>query len=514
MMDPIIVALVVALVVGALAFAAGYLLQSRVFTAKKSELEAMRSDIDRRAAEADAQAKDIILKAKDQALQVRNEQEAENKRKRTELLREEDQLRQRREAADKRLEQIENRSRKLENREKEMDRAKARMDELEAKKLLEIQRVAAMSTEEAKQLLLQSVEKDTRQDAARIIREIEMTAREEGERRGREIITTAIERVASDQVVESTVALVPLPNDEMKGRIIGKQGRNIRAIEMLTGVDLVVDDTPEAVIISSHNPIRREVARVSLQKLISDGRIHPGRIEKIIESAEDEVNKSIVEAGEAAVLEVGIGGLHPELVKMLGSLKFRTSYGQNVLAHVVETAHLAGMIAAELKADVKGSKMGGLLHDIGKAVTHEVGGAHAIIGAEYARKYGVPENVCNMIASHHGEVEPKSVEAILVTAADAVSGARPGARRESLEQYLKRVEALESMANAMTGVQQSYAIQAGRELRIIVKPEQIDDLGAINLSKMIARKIEENLEYPGQIKVTVIREQRVVDYAK
>lgn len=513
-MDPTIVAIVVALIVGALAFAAGYLLQQRVFTAKKVEIEAMRAEADKKLVEADAQAKDIILKAKDQALAVRNEQEADAKRRRSDLSREDDQLRQRREALDKRLEQIESRHRKLENREKEMDRVKARMDELEAKKLQEIQRVAGMSTEDAKQVLLQSVEKDTRQDAARIIREIESTARDEGERRAREIITTAIERISSDQVVESTVSLVPLPSDEMKGRIIGKQGRNIRAIEMLTGVDLVVDDTPEAVIISSHNPIRREVARVSLQKLISDGRIHPGRIEKIIESAEEEVNKSIVEAGEAAVLEVSIGGLHPELIKMLGSLKFRTSYGQNVLAHVVETSHLAGMIAAELKADVKVAKMGALLHDIGKAVTHEVGGAHALIGAEYARKYGVPEIVCNIIASHHGEVEPKSVEAVLVTAADAVSGARPGARRESLEQYLKRVEALEGMANAMPGVQQSYAIQAGRELRIIVKPEQIDDLSAINLSKMIAHKIEENLEYPGQIKVTVIREQRAVEYAK
>lgn len=510
----IVVTIVIAVIVGVIAFAIGYVLQSRVFTAKKVELESLRSDIDKKSSEADVQAKDIILKAKDQALVVRNEQEADNKRKRGELSREEDQLRQRREALDKRLEQIENRNRKLESKEKETDRAKARMDELEGKKLQEIQRVAAMSTDEAKQVLLQAVEKDTRQDSARIIREIEGTAREEGERRAREILTTAIERVASDQVVESTVSLVPLPSDEMKGRIIGKQGRNIRAIEMLTGVDLVVDDTPEAVIISSHNPIRREVARVSLLKLISDGRIHPGRIEKIVESAEEEVNKSILEAGEAATLETGVGVLHPELLKMLGSLKFRTSYGQNVLAHVVETSHLAGMIASELHADVKSAKLGALLHDIGKAVTHEVGGAHAIIGAEYARKYGIADNVCNMIASHHGEVEPKSVEAVLVTAADSISGARPGARRESLEQYLKRVEALEGMANAMPGVQQSYAIQAGRELRIIVKPEQIDDLSAINLSKMIARKIEENLEYPGQIKVTVIREQRAVEYAK
>ncbi|MCI0478639.1 MAG: Rnase Y domain-containing protein, partial [Anaerolineales bacterium] len=318
-MEIAITAIVTALVVGAIAFAFGYFLQSRVFTAKQVALEAERAEVEKKLVTADAQAKDIILKAKDQALQVRNEQEADNKRKRAEVSREEDQLRQRREAMDKRLEQIESRNRKLENREKEMDRAKARLDELENKKLQEIQRVAAMSTDEAKQLLLQQVEKETRQDAARIIREIEMTAREEGERRGREIITTAIERISSDQVVESTVALVPLPSDEMKGRIIGKQGRNIRAIEMLTGVDLVVDDTPEAVIISSHNPIRREVARVSLQKLISDGRIHPGRIEKIVESAEEEVNKSIVEAGESAVLETSIPGLHPELIKMLGS---------------------------------------------------------------------------------------------------------------------------------------------------------------------------------------------------
>lgn len=513
-MEGIIVALVEALVIGGLAFAAGYLLQQRVFTSKKVELEKQQSAIEQRRAEGEAQAKDVILKAKDDALKLRDDAEAENKKKRIDLQREDEQLRQRREQLDRRLEQIENRNRKTESREKELDRAKARLDELEQKKLQEIQRVAGLSNEEAKQLLLQQVEKETRHDAARIIREIEVQAREEGERRAREIITTAIERVASDQVVESTVALVPLPNDEMKGRIIGKQGRNIRSIEMLTGVDLVVDDTPEAVIISSHNPIRREVARLALQKLISDGRIHPGRIEKIVESAEEEVNQSILEAGEAAVLEVGAGGLHPELVKMLGALKFRTSYGQNVLAHVVETAHLAGMIASELKADVKASKLGALLHDIGKAVTHEMGGAHAIIGADIARKYGIPDNVCNIIASHHGEVEPKSIEAVLVTSADAVSGARPGARRESLEQYLKRVEALESMANAFPGVQQSYAIQAGRELRIIVKPEQIDDLSAINLAKMISRKIEENLEYPGQIKVTVIREQRAVEYAK
>ncbi len=513
-MEPVIVGLVVGLAAAAIAGVVIYVLQQKTFTEKRAEIEAQRAEVMRRSAEAEAQAKDVILKAKDETLKLRDEAEVENKRHRIELQREEERLRQRREVTDRRLEQVENRDRKLEYKEKELERARANLAEIEQRKLAELQRVSGLTVEEAKQLLLQQVEKDTRQDASRIIREIETQAREEGERRAREIITTAIERVASDQVVESTVSLVPLPNDEMKGRIIGKQGRNIRAIEIATGVDLVVDDTPEAVILSSHNPIRREVARLALQKLISDGRIQPGRIEKIVEAAEKEVNQVIVEAGENAALEVGIAGLHPELIKLLGSLKFRTSYGQNVLAHVVETAHLAGMIAAELHADVKAAKMGALLHDIGKAVTHETGGAHALIGSDFARKHGVPEIVRNIIASHHGEEEPKSIEAVLVVAADAVSGARPGARRESLEQYLKRVEALEGMANAFPGVQQSYAIQAGREIRIIVKPEHIDDLGAINLSKMIARKVEESLEYPGQIKVTVIRETRATEFAK
>src|SRR5919199_142986 len=509
-----VIAIVLGVVAGALVFAGLYLRQQKKFTAQQVEVEAQRAEAQRRIAEADAQAKDLILKAKDETLKLRDEAEAENKRRRADLQREDERLRHRRESLDKRLEQIDHRERKLENKEKELDRIRGKLVEVENQKLVELQRISGLTPDDAKQLLLQQVEHETRQDAARIIRELEVQARTEGERRAREIITTAIERVASDQVVESTVALVPLPNDEMKGRIIGKQGRNIRAIEIATGVDLVVDDTPEAVMLSSHNPVRREVARIALQKLISDGRIHPGRIEKIVETAEQEVNKSIEEAGEAAVLEVGAGGLHPELIKMLGSLKFRTSYGQNVLAHVVETAHLAGIIAAELHGDVKAAKLGALLHDIGKAVTHEQGGAHALIGADYARRYGVPEKVCNIIASHHNEEEPASIEAVLVVAADAISGARPGARRESLEQYLKRVEALESIANAFPGVQQSFAIQAGRELRIIVKPDEIDDLGAINLSKMIARKIEDNLEFPGQIKVTVIREKRAVEIAK
>ena len=507
----LVAGLIIAVVVGVGSFVAGYIFQRNFASA---QIKAQAVEAEKQMAEAEARAKDIILKAKDDALKYRDDVDNELKKKRTDLQREDERLRHRRESIDRRQEMQEQREKKLEKKEKDLDRIRESLQANEAKQLQELQRISGLSIEDAKAILLQQVEKDTRQDAARLIREIEQEAREDGERRAREIVTTAIERVASDQVAESTVALVPLPNDEMKGRIIGRQGSNIRAIEVATGVDLVVDDTPEAVILSSHNPVRREVARVALTKLINDGRIHPGRIEKIVEKAEEEVNAAVLEAGEQAALEVGVTGLHPEIVKLLGQLKYRTSYGQNVLAHVVECAHLAGMMASELKADVFSAKAGALLHDIGKAVTHEVGGAHALIGAEYARKYGVPEKIANIIASHHGEEEAHSLEAVLVSAADAISGARPGARRESLEQYLKRVEALETMANAFAGVQQSYAIQAGREIRIIVKPEEIDDLGAINLCKQIARRVEDNLEYPGQIKVTVVRETRSVEYAK
>ncbi len=498
-------------VVGVIAFAAGYFLQRSLTSAR---IQAQAAEAEKTLAEAQARAKDVILKAKDEAIKFRDEVEAELKKKRQDLQREDERLRHRRESIDRRHEMLEARDKRLERKEKDLDRVREALEATQAKQLQELQRLSGLTAEEAKALLLQQIEKETRQDAARLIREIEQEAREEGESRAREIIATAIERVASDQVAETTVSLVPLPNDEMKGRIIGRQGRNIRAIEVATGVDLVVDDTPEAVILSSHNPVRREVARLALNRLINDGRIHPGRIEKIVEKAEEEVNAQILQAAEQAMLELGITGLHPELVKLLGQLKFRTSYGQNVLAHSVETAHLAGMMAAELKADVAVAKLGALLHDIGKAVSHEVGGAHALTGAEIARKYGVPDTVCDIIAAHHGEAEALSLESALVVAADAISGARPGARRESLEQYLKRVESLEQMANAFPGVQQSYAIQAGREIRIIVKPEDIDDLGAINLCKQIVRKVEDNLEYPGQIKVTVIRETRAVEYAK
>lgn len=509
-METILIALLV-MVVGSIAFAVGYWVQ-KGFTS--AQIKGQVAEAQKQLAQAAASAKEIILKAKDESLKYREEAEGDLKKKRQDLQREDERLRHRREAVDRRQEMMEQREKKLDKKEKDLDHIRENLQASEAKQLQELQRISGLSTEDAKALLLQQVEKDTRQDAARLIREIEQQAREEGDQRAREIITTAIERVASDQVAETTVSLVPLPNDEMKGRIIGRQGRNIRAIEVATGVDIVVDDTPEAVIVSSHNPVRREIARVALTKLINDGRIHPGRIEKIVEKAEEEVNAAVLEAGERAALEVGVTGLHLEIVKLLGQLRFRTSYGQNVLNHAVETAHLAGMMASELKANVPVTKAGALLHDIGKAVTHEIGGAHALIGAEFARKYGIPEPVCNIIASHHGEEESQSLECVLVIAADAISGARPGARRESLELYLKRVEALEQMANSFSGVQQSYAIQAGREIRIIIKPEEIDDLGAINLSKQIARKVEDNLEYPGQIKVTVIRETRSIEYAK
>lgn len=349
---------------------------------------------------------------------------------------------------------------------------------------------------------------------ARIIRQIEAEAREEGDKRGRKLISLAIQRVASEHVSEVTTSVVPLPSDEMKGRIIGRNGRNIRAFEQAAGVDVIVDDTPEAVTISSFDPVRREVARRSLAKLIQDGRIHPANIEKILQKEEKEVERIIAEAGEQAVFDAGVPTLHNEIVKVLGRLKFRTSYGQNQLDHAVETAKIATVIAAELGADIETAKMGGLLHDLGKAMDHNLEGTHASIGAEYAGRYGVPPEVVNAIASHHHEVEQESVEAIIVEAADAISGARPGARRESLEQYIKRVKALEDIANSYNGVNQSYALQAGREVRIIVRPEDVDDLTATRLARDISKQIEETMQYPGQIKVTVIRETRAVDYAK
>jgi ribonuclease Y len=382
--------------------------------------------------------------------------------------------------------------------------------------MAELRRISGLSQEEAQAILLREVEEEARKDMARIVRQIESEAKAEGERRARKIVAVAIQRVATDQVAETVVSAVPLPGEDMKGRIIGRQGRNIRAFENATGIDVIVDDTPEAIILSGFDPVRREIARVAMSKLITDGRIHPARIEKTVGKAREEVEQTVIEEGERAALEAGVHGLHPEIIRMLGRLRFRTSYGQNQHQHAVECSHIAGMLAAELGADVRVAKEGALLHDIGKAVDHEVEGPHALIGADIAKRCGVHPKIVNIIASHHHEVEQEadSIEAVIVEVADAISGARPGARRESLETYVKRIKALEEVADSFGGVSESYAIQAGREIRIIVKPEEIDDYAAINLSKDIARKVEESLQYPGQIKVTVIRETRAVDYAK
>ncbi len=480
----------------------------------EQEARALRIEVDHVIEEAQTKAKEMVLAAKDEALKLRDEIETEAKRRRAEFQRDEERIARRREEYEQKLERLEQRERKLNQRQSELDKRVNNLEKIEQQRMAELARVSEMSKDDAKKLLLEAVEKEARDDMARKIRQVEAEAKEEGEKRAREIITLAVQRVASDQVSEVAVSTIALPNDEMKGRIIGRAGRNIRAIEKATGVDIVVDDTPEAVTISAFDPVRREVARVALSKLILDGRIHPARIEKLVEDARAEVNQIIKEEGERAALEAGVPGLHPEILKLLGRLKFRTSYGQNQLAHAIETARLAGILAAELGADVKVSKMGGLLHDIGKAIDHEVEGTHAQIGADMAKRYGVPDKVVNIIRSHHHEEEQQSLEAIIAEAADAISGARPGARRESLETYLKRVKDLEDIANSFSGVSQSYAIQAGREVRIIVRPEEIDDLASLQLSKNIAKKIEETMQYPGQIRVTVIRETRAVEYAK
>ncbi len=510
-MDRIIVALIILAVGLALGGVAGYFyFQYRA----RLKVEGAHRQAERIIGEAETAAKEMLIRARDEAHHLREEAEQEGKRRERQLREEEERLQKRRATLDERFEQLDKRERTLNQRQSALDKRQNQLEKIEKERLAELERVAGMSQEEAKVLLLQTVEQEARQDMARVIREVEAEAREEAERRAREIVTLAIQRIASDQVAEVAVSTVPLPNDEMKGRIIGRQGRNIRALENATGVDLVVDDTPEAVLLSCFDPVRREVARVALSKLILDGRIHPARIEKVVAKAREEVDQIIREAGEQAAIEAGVPGLRPEIVRLLGRLKFRTSYGQNQLAHAVETAHIAGILAAELGANVQVAKAGALLHDIGKAVDHEVEGPHALIGADLAKRYGLAPAIVNCIAAHHGESEGESLEAIIVEAADAISGARPGARRESLETYVKRIKALEEVANTFEGVAEAYAVQAGREIRILVKPEQIDDLAAIQLSKNIAKAVEENLQYPGQIKVTVIRETRAVDFAR
>jgi ribonuclease Y len=503
-----VIYMILSLVVG---IVIGYLIRQLILANKSTKEREQAENI---LTKANEEARNTLLQAKDKALEVRQSADAEISRRRSELIKEEDRLQKRRDEIDVRTERNDKREQILNKRQSALDKRANELENMYAQEIEELQRISQMSKEEARNLLLQEVEKEARSDMARIMRQIEAEAREDGETRARKLIASAIQRVASEHVQEITTSFVPLPNDEMKGRIIGRNGRNIHAFEQAAGVDVIVDDTPEAITISCFDAVRREIAVRSMAKLVLDGRIHPAHIEKIINREKEEVERIIVEAGDQAAYDAGVTGLHPEILKMLGRLKFRTSYGQNQLDHAVETAQLAGVITAELDADVEVAKAGALLHDLGKAMDHNVEGTHAMIGAEFVKRYGVPETVINIIGSHHHEVEQESVEAVIVEAADAISGARPGARRESLEQYIKRIRALEEIANSFKGVNQSYALQAGREVRIFVRPEDVDDLASIRLARDIARQIEDNMQYPGQIKVTVIRETRSVDYAK
>ncbi len=507
----ILLIVVTGIVMAAAGGIAGYAIKNNI---TKNQQLRQKDDIARKLAQAQEEAHAVELQAKDKALQIRQSAEAEVARRRAELTREEDRLQKRREEVDNRTDRLEKREQALNKRQSLMDKRTNELEKMHEQEIAELQKISQMTTEEARGILLAEVEKEARADMARIIRQIEAEAREEGDSRARELIATAIQRVASDHVAEVTTSLVPLPSDEMKGRIIGRNGRNIHAFEQLAGVDVIVDDTPEAVTISCFDPVRREIARRSLAKLILDGRIHPAHVEKVLKNEQKDVERDIADAGEQAAYDAGVAGLHPEILKMLGRLKYRTSYGQNQLSHAVEVSKLASVIAAELGADVEICKAGALLHDLGKAMDFNLEGTHAALGADYAKRYGINAKVVNAIASHHHEVEQDTVEAVIVEAADAVSGARPGARRESLEMYLKRVKALEEIANSQKGVNTSYALQAGREIRIFVKPEDIDDLDSIRLARDIAKRIEETMQYPGQIKVTVIRETRAVDYAK
>ena len=473
-----------------------------------------REETDRELADAQARQKEIILEAKEEAHQIRTAAEQDGRERRAEVQRMERRIQQKEENLDRRLEGLEKRERQLSQREAEIEQRNTQIDELIAEQRRELERVSGLTREEASDMLMRSIESEVREQANRMVRQIEAQAKEEADERARRIITTTIQRWASDQVSESSVSVVPLPSEEMKGRIIGREGRNIRALEMATGVDLIIDDTPEAVILSGFDPVRREIARQALNKLIQDGRIHPARIEEMVEKARAEVENTIKEEGERAAFEAGVPGMNPDLLKALGRLHFRFSMGQNVLKHSIEVAHLCATMAAELGADITVARKAGLLHDLGKGVSHEVEGPHALIGADIARRLGQPPKVVHAIAAHHFEEEPQTVEAFLVQAADAISGARPGARRDTLESYVKRLEALENIANSFPGVEKSFAIQAGREVRIVVKPDDVDDLAAARIARDIVNKIEETLEYPGQIKVMVIRETRVVDYAK
>lgn len=500
---------------GVLGLAAGALLGYAVrVRGSRGAAAAARAEADRLIAEAERTKRETLLEAKEEAIRLKAQAENELKQRRDEVLRLEQRIAQREENLDRKLEALERREHSLSDRERQLEQKRSELEELRQQKLAEIERVSGLTADEARDILLQEIDREVRDEANRRVRVAELQMREEALTRARDILTTAMQRLTTDVVSETTISVVPIPSDDMKGRIIGREGRNIRALEAATGVDLIIDDTPDAVMLSSFDAVRREIARVALTKLVTDGRIHPTRIEEVVEKARQEVEAIIKEAGEEAAIEAGCPGLHPELLRVFGRLKYRTSYGQNQLKHAVESAHIAAMIAAEVGADVNVARRGALLHDVGKAIDHEVEGTHALLGAELARRYNVSPAVVHCIEAHHEEVEPHTVEAVIVQIADAISGSRPGARRETLESYIKRLEALESVANSFQGVEKSFAIQAGREVRIIVKPEQIDDLDSMRLARDVSRKIEETLEYPGQIKVTVVRETRAVDYAR
>ena len=512
----IVIALIILVFGAGIALYAGYLIgttRNKQHFAERLQNEKEASE--QKLLELQVQQRETLREARDETARFRAALERDNAERRSELQRQERRLQQKEETLERKIDALEQRERKLAGRERSLEQAQEELAVVKQEQLRELERIAQLTGEQAKEILLTRIENQVHEEAARRIRAIEEEAREEADARAREIITLAIQRCASDQVAEAVVSVVPLPNDEMKGRIIGREGRNIRALEAATGIDLIIDDTPEAVILSGFDPVRREVARLALTKLILDGRIHPARIEEVVAKARQEVDAIVREEGERAVMEAGVHGLQPELLKILGRLHFRTSYGQNVLAHSVEVSILAGTIAYELGADVNVCKTAALLHDLGKAIDQEVEGPHAIISGEIARRFGKSPKIIHAMVAHHAtESEPQSLEAAIVQAADAISAARPGARRETIDLYIKRLEALENIANSFTGVEKSFAIQAGREVRIIVKPEEIDEYAANRLASDIAHKIEESLDYPGQIKVTVVRETRSIDYAR
>ena len=511
-----IIAVLVTLVIAVPAtYAATVSYRRKVAEAKVGNAEEKaREIIDEAVKTAEAKKREALLEVKEESIRTRNELEKETKERRAEVQRVERRELSKEEALDKKLDAIEKREASYTAKEEDLKRKKAEIEKLHDQSVQELERISGLTSDQAKEYLLKTVEDEVKYDTAKLIKELESRAKEEANKKAKEYVVTAIQKCAADHVAETTISVVQLPNDEMKGRIIGREGRNIRTLETLTGVDLIIDDTPEAVILSGFDPIRREVARIALEKLIVDGRIHPARIEEMVEKAQKEVETMIREEGEAATLEVGVHGIHPELVRLLGRMKFRTSYGQNALKHSIEVAHLSGLLAGEIGLDVRTAKRAGLLHDIGKSIDHDVEGSHIQIGADLCRKYKESKVVINAVEAHHGDVEPESLIACIVQAADTISAARPGARRETLETYTNRLKQLEDITNAFKGVEKSFAIQAGREIRIMVVPEQVSDADMVLLARDIAKQIESELEYPGQIKVNVIRESRVTDYAK